>query len=556
VSSTTAGILFLVSLIVALAVVHVPFGDYMYRVYSSDKHSRVERTIYRLIGANPKSEQSWGTYARSVLAFSAIGILFLFIFQLVQGKLPLHLNDPATPMTPALAWNTAVSFVTNTNWQAYSGESTQGHLVQMAGLAVQNFVSAAVGMAVAVAFVRGFARRRTGELGNFWVDLVRGTLRILLPISAVAAIVLIAGGAIQNFHVHDQVVNTLAGAQQAIPGGPVASQEAIKDLGTNGGGFYNVNSAHPFENPTVWTNWIEIFLLLVISFSLPRTFGRMVGSTKQGFAIASVMATLALISWSLTMWMQLQHHGSVPTAVNAAMEGVEQRFGVANSAVFAASTTLTSTGSVNSFHDSYTSLGGMVLLFNMQLGEVAPGGVGSGLYGMLVLAVITVFVAGLMVGRTPEYLGKKITPREIKLAAAYFLVTPLIVLTGTAVAMAMPGQRAGMLNTGPHGLSEVLYAFTSAGNNNGSAFAGITVNTEWYNTALGLAMVFGRFLPIVLVLALAGSLAKQGTTPASIGTLPTHRPQFVGMVAGVTLILVALTFLPMLALGPLAEGIH
>jgi potassium-transporting ATPase potassium-binding subunit len=556
VSSTTAGILFLVSLIVALAVVHVPFGDYMYRVYSSDKHSRVERTIYRLIGANPKSEQSWGTYARSVLAFSAIGILFLFIFQLVQGKLPLHLNDPATPMTPALAWNTAVSFVTNTNWQAYSGESTQGHLVQMAGLAVQNFVSAAVGMAVAVAFVRGFARRRTGELGNFWVDLVRGTLRILLPISAVAAIVLIAGGAIQNFHVHDQVVNTLAGAQQTIPGGPVASQEAIKDLGTNGGGFYNVNSAHPFENPTVWTNWIEIFLLLVISFSLPRTFGRMVGSTKQGFAIASVMATLALISWSLTMWMQLQHHGSVPTAVNAAMEGVEQRFGVANSAVFAASTTLTSTGSVNSFHDSYTSLGGMVLLFNMQLGEVAPGGVGSGLYGMLVLAVITVFVAGLMVGRTPEYLGKKITPREIKLAAAYFLVTPLIVLTGTAVAMAMPGQRAGMLNTGPHGLSEVLYAFTSAGNNNGSAFAGITVNTEWYNTALGLAMVFGRFLPIVLVLALAGSLAKQGTTPASIGTLPTHRPQFVGMVAGVTLILVALTFLPMLALGPLAEGIH
>jgi potassium-transporting ATPase potassium-binding subunit len=556
VSSTTAGILFLVSLIVALAVVHVPFGDYMYRVYSSDKHSRVERTIYRLIGANPKSEQSWGTYARSVLALSAIGILFLFIFQLVQGKLPLHLNDPATPMTPALAWNTAVSFVTNTNWQAYSGESTQGHLVQMAGLAVQNFVSAAVGMAVAVAFVRGFARRRTGELGNFWVDLVRGTLRILLPISAVAAIVLIAGGAIQNFHVHDQVVNTLAGAQQTIPGGPVASQEAIKDLGTNGGGFYNVNSAHPFENPTVWTNWIEIFLLLVISFSLPRTFGRMVGSTKQGFAIASVMATLALISWSLTMWMQLQHHGSVPTAVNAAMEGVEQRFGVANSAVFAASTTLTSTGSVNSFHDSYTSLGGMVLLFNMQLGEVAPGGVGSGLYGMLVLAVITVFVAGLMVGRTPEYLGKKITPREIKLAAAYFLVTPLIVLTGTAVAMAMPGQRAGMLNTGPHGLSEVLYAFTSAGNNNGSAFAGITVNTEWYNTALGLAMVFGRFLPIVLVLALAGSLAKQGTTPASIGTLPTHRPQFVGMVAGVTLILVALTFLPMLALGPLAEGIH
>ncbi|MFA7511244.1 MAG: potassium-transporting ATPase subunit KdpA, partial [Mycolicibacterium vanbaalenii] len=476
--------------------------------------------------------------------------------QLVQGRLPLALTDPGTPMTPALAWNTAVSFVTNTNWQAYSGESTHGHLVQMAGLAVQNFVSAAVGMAVAIALVRGFARKRTGELGNFWVDLVRGTIRILLPISVIAAILLITGGAIQNFHNYDQVVNTLAGAQQTIPGGPVASQEAIKDLGTNGGGFYNVNSAHPFENPTTWTNWIEIFLLLVIAFSLPRTFGRMVGNKKQGYAIVGVQAVLAVISWSATLFFQLQAHGTVPTAVGAAMEGVEQRFGVANSAVFAASTTLTSTGSVDSFHDSYTSLGGLVLLFNMQLGEVAPGGVGAGLYGILILAVITVFVAGLMVGRTPEYLGKKITPREIKLAATYFLVTPLIVLTGTAVAMAMPGQRAGMLNTGPHGLSEVLYAFTSAANNNGSAFAGITVNTEWYNTALGLAMVFGRFLPIILALALAGSLAQQGKTPPSIGTLPTHRPQFVGMVAGVTLILVALTFLPMLALGPLAEGIH
>jgi K+-transporting ATPase ATPase A chain len=528
----------------------------MYRVYSSDKHSRVERVIYRLIGADPKSEQSWGAYARSLLAFSAISILFLFIFQLVQGKLPLHLNDPATPMTPALAWNTAVSFITNTNWQAYSGESTQGHLVQMAGLAVQNFASAAVGMAVAIALVRGFARRRTGDLGNFWVDLVRGTIRILLPISVVAAIILIAGGAIQNFHLHDQIANTLAGGQQTITGGPVASQEAIKELGNNGGGFYNANSAHPFENPNSWTNWFEIFLLLVISFSLPRTFGRMVGSKKQGYAIASVMASLALISVTFMMWFQLQHHGTVPTSVNGAMEGVEQRFGIADSAVFADATTLTSTGAVNSFHDSYTSLGGMLTMFNMQLGEVAPGGAGSGLYGMLILAVITVFVAGLMVGRTPEYLGKKINPREIKLAASYFLVTPLLVLTGTAVAMAMPGQRAGMLNTGPHGLSEVLYAFTSAANNNGSAFAGITVNTDWYNTALGLAMVFGRFLPIVLALALAGSLAKQGSTPASIGTLPTHRPQFVGMVAGVTLILVALTFLPMLALGPLAEGIH
>lgn len=555
-TTTTAGILFLALLVAVIALVHVPLGDYMFRVYTGDKDSRAERLIYRVIGADPRSEQTWGSYARSVLAFSAVSILFLFIFQLVQGKLPLHLHDPATPMTPALAWNTAVSFVTNTNWQAYSGETTQGHLVQMAGLAVQNFVSAAVGMAVAVALVRGFARRHTGDLGNFWADLVRGSIRILLPISIIGAIVLIAGGAIQNFALHDQLVTTLSGAQQTIPGGPVASQEAIKELGTNGGGFYNANSSHPFENPTTWTNWFEIFLILLIPFSLPRTFGQMVNSRKQGYAIAAVMGVIALLSTSFMMWFQLQHHGTVPGAVGSAMEGVEQRFGVADSAVFASATTLTSTGAVDSFHDSYTSLGGMITMFNMQLGEVAPGGTGSGLYGMLILAVITVFVAGLMVGRTPEYLGKKITPREIKLAASYFLVTPLIVLTGTAIAMAMPGQRAGMLNTGPHGLSEVLYAFTSAANNNGSAFAGISVNTEWYNTALGLAMAFGRFLPIVLVLALAGSLAAQGSTPESIGTLPTHRPQFVGMVVGVTVILVALTFLPMLALGPLAEGIH
>jgi K+-transporting ATPase ATPase A chain len=551
-----AGIVFLASLVLALALVHVPFGDYMYRVYSAEKHSRPEKLIYKLIGADPEAEQTWGGYVRSLLAFSAVSILFLFVLQLVQDKLPLHLHDPATPMTPALAWNTAVSFITNTNWQAYSGESTMGHLVQMGGLAVQNFASAAVGMAVAIALVRGFARRRTDELGNFWVDLIRGTIRILLPFSVVVAVILIAGGAIDNFHLHDQVVNTLAGGQQTITGGPVASQEAIKEFGTNGGGFFNANSAHPFENPTSWTNWFEIFLLLVISFSLPRTFGRMIDSRKQGYAIVAVMAVLALISVTCMMFFQLQHHGTVPTSIGSAFEGIEQRFGVANSAVFADATTLTSTGAVDSFHDSYTSLGGLMTLFNMQLGEVAPGGTGSGLYGMLILAVITVFVAGLMVGRTPEYLGKKITPREIKLAATYFLITPLLALLGTAVAMALPGEQAGMLNTGPHGLSEVLYAFTSAANNNGSAFAGISVNTVWYNTALGLAMVLGRFLPMIFVLALAGSLARQGSTPESIGTLPTHRPQFVGMVAGVTVILVALTFLPALALGPLAEGIH
>lgn len=554
--TTAAGVAFVVALIAALMVVHVPFGDYMYRVYTAKKDLAAERAIYRLIGVDARAEQTWGAYARSILAFSAVSILFLFTLQLVQDKLPLHLHSPATAMTPGLAWNTAVSFVTNTNWQAYSGETTQGHLVQMAGLAVQNFVSAAVGMAVAIALVRGFARKRTGELGNFWVDLVRTTVRILLPIALVGAVLLVAGGVIQNFHLHDQVVTTVGGAQQTLTGGPVASQEVIKELGTNGGGFYNANSAHPFENPTAWTNWLEIFLLLVVGFSLPRTFGRMVGSTKQGFAIAAVMATLATLSVTLTVWTQLQHHGTVPTAVGGAMEGVEQRFGVGDSAVFAAATTLTSTGAVDSTHDSLTSLGGMLTMFNMQLGEVAPGGTGSGLYGMLILAVITVFVAGLMVGRTPEYLGKKINPREIKIASSYFLVTPLIVLVGTATAMALPGERAAMANGGPHGLSEILYAFTSAANNNGSAFAGLSANTNWYNTALGLAMVFGRFLPIVLALALAGSLAKQGSTPESAGTLPTHRPQFVGMVSGVTVILVGLTFLPMLALGPLAEGIH
>jgi potassium-transporting ATPase potassium-binding subunit len=553
VSTSTVGIAVLV---LALIAVHIPLGDYMYRVYTSPNDWRVEKAVYRFIGANPKAEQPWYAYARSLLAFSAVSVLFLFFFELLQDKLPLHLHDPATKMTPSLAWNTAISFVTNTNWQAYSGETTQGHLVQMAGLAVQNFVSAAAGIAVAIALVRGFARSRTHEIGNFWVDLVRGTVRILLPISIIGAIVLLAGGAIQNFHLHDQLVTTLSGAQQTIPGGPVASQEAIKQLGTNGGGFYNANSAHPFENPTRLSNWVEIFLMMAISFSLPRTFGRMVGNTKQGYAIVAVMGVLATLSLASIELFQLSHHGTVPTAAGSAMEGVEQRFGVANSAVFADATTLTSTGAVDSAHDSYTSLGSLVQLFNMQIGEVAPGGVGSGLYGMLIMAILTVFVAGLMVGRTPEYLGKKIRPREMKLAASYFPVTELLVLVGTGVAMALPGPRAGMNNTGPHGLSEVLYAFTSASNNNGSAFAGLSANTTWFNTALGLAMVMARFLPMILVLALAGSLARQGRTPESPGTLPTHRPQFIGLVAAVTVVLCALTFLPALALGPLAEGIH
>ena len=550
-SMTTAGVLFVLSLVAALAAVHRPFGDHMYRVVAGTRSSRVERGIYRLVGVNPAAEQTWGVYARSVLAFSAVSLLFLYAFQRLQNHLWLSLGFD--PVVPHGAWNTAVSFVTNTNWQWYSGESTMGHLVQMAGLAVQNFVSAAVGIAVAVALVRGFARSRTGELGNFWVDLTRVTLRILLPIAVLGALALMLGGVVQNLSGGTDVT-TLTGGTQTVTGGPVASQEVIKELGTNGGGFYNANSAHPFENPTAWTNWLEIFLILVIPFSLPRVFGRMVGQKRQGYAIVAVMAILAVAGITLTNIFELTGDGTVPQAVGAALEGKEVRFDVSNSATFAAATTLTSTGAVNSFHDSYTALGGMMPLVDMMLGEVAPGGVGAGLYGLLILAVITVFVAGLMVGRTPEYLGKKIGAREIKFASMYFLITPALVLAGTAAAFAT-GNASTALNVGPHGLSEVLYAFTSASNNNGSAFAGITVNTPWWNTALGLCMLFGRFLPIIFVLALAGSLARQQPTPASEGTLPTHRPLFVGMVVGVTVVLVALTFLPALALGPLAEGL-
>ncbi|WP_238014915.1 potassium-transporting ATPase subunit KdpA [Dactylosporangium sp. AC04546] len=552
-SPTTAGVLFIASLVLALVVVYRPFGDYMYRAITSAKHLRAERVVYRAVGVNPDGEQSWGVYARSVLAFSAVSILFLYLFQRVQNHLWLSLGFD--PVKPDQAWNTAVSFVTNTNWQSYSGESTMGHLVQMAGLAVQNFTSAAVGVAVVVALVRGFARSKTDQLGNFWVDLVRICLRILLPVAVIGATLLIIGGAVQNLSAGTDVT-TLTGGAQTITGGPVASQEVIKELGTNGGGFYNANSSHPFENPTSWTNWIQLFLILLIPFTLPRVFGRMVGDRRQGLAIAGIMAILAIGSVIAINALQLHAGGTVPSAVGAATEGTEARFGVSNSATFASITTLTSTGAVNSFHDSYTALGGMITMLNMMLGEVAPGGTGSGLYGMLILAVITVFVAGLMVGRTPEYLGKKIGSREIKFASLYLLTTPALVLIGTAVAMASEKARSSMLNTGAHGLSEVLYAFTSASNNNGSAFAGISVNTEFYNTALGLCMLLGRFLPIIFILGLAGSLARQQPVPESTGTLKTYQPLFVGMVVGVTIIVVALTYLPALALGPLAEGIQ
>ncbi len=551
-SDTTAGILFIVSLVLALALAYRPLGDYMYRIVTSTRHLWPEKVMYRLVGVDADGEQSWGVYARSVLAFSAVSILFLYAFMRLQSYLWLSLGFPN--VFPSGAWNTAVSFTTNTNWQWYSGESTMGHLVQMAGLAVQNFVSAAVGIAVAVALVRGFARKNTDRLGNFWVDLVRIVFRLLLPIAVVGAVVLIAGGAIQNLSAGTDV-QTLAGAAQHITGGPVASQEAIKDLGTNGGGFYNANSSHPFENPTSWTNWVENFLLLVISFSLPRTFGRMVGHNRQGYAIVAAMAIMAIGSVITINVVQGLHGGTVPMAVGAATEGTESRLGVLNSATFAASTTLTSTGSVNSFHDSYTALGGGIAIVNMMLGEVAPGGTGSGLYGILILAVLTVFVAGLMVGRTPEYLGKKIGAREVKLASLYFLTMPILVLVGTGVGMATDWGKSGMLNSGAHGLSEVLYAFTSASNNNGSAFAGLTVSGTEYNTALGLCMLIGRFLPMVFVLGLAGSLAKQKPVPESAGTLRTYQPLFVGMLVGVTVILVALTFLPALALGPLADGL-
>jgi potassium-transporting ATPase potassium-binding subunit len=552
-SDDFAGVIFLGTLIAALLLVYRPFGDYIARVVSSSRHLRVEKVVYRIGGVDAEADQTWSAYLRSVLAFGAVSVLLLYGFLRLQHTVGHPYAVPQ--MTPDQSWNTAVSFVTNTNWQSYSGESALGYVVQMAGLAVQNFVSAAVGVAVAIALIRGFTRNRTDRLGNFWVDLTRVCLRVLLPIAVVFAIVFVAGGVIQNFHDYT-AVHTIAGGTQTITGGPVASQEVIKQLGTNGGGFYNANSAHPFENPTTWTNWLQIFLLLCIPFSLPRTFGALLGDKRQGRAIATVMATLALASVVLMLVFQGMHHGTVPTAVGGATEGTESRFGVPDSAIFATGTTLTSTGAVNSFHDSYTSLGGAMTLLNMMLGEVAPGGTGSGLYGMLILAVITVFVAGLMVGRTPEYLGKKLGGREVKFASLYLLTTPALVLIGTAVAMALPGERASMLNAGPHGLSEVLYAFTSASNNNGSAFAGISVNTQWYNTALGLAMLFGRYLPIVFVLGLAGSLARQKPVPASDGTLPTHRLLFVGMLTGVTVVVVALTYFPALALGPLAEGLH
>jgi potassium-transporting ATPase potassium-binding subunit len=551
-SATAAGWLQVLLLVAALAAAHRPLGDHLARVFTATRHWRVERLVYRAVGVDADAEQRWPTYLRSVLAFSAVGVLVLYLLQRAQALLPLSNGMPA--VEPGSAWNTAVSFVTNTDWQGYSGESTMGHLVQMAGLAVQNFLSAAVGIAVAIALVRGFARTRTDRLGNFWVDLTRTCTRVLVPLSAVGALVLVLGGVVQNLSAGADA-HTLAGATQFLPGGPVASQEAVKELGTNGGGFYNANSAHPFEGPTAWVSLFQVFLILLIPFALPRTFGRMVGDTRQGRAILAVMAALATVSVALLSWLQAGGGGAATRLAGAATEGQEVRFGGPLSALFADATTLTSTGAVNAMHDSFTPLGGAVALVDMMLGEVAPGGVGSGLYGILVLAVVTVFVAGLMVGRTPEYLGKKLGRREMTLSSLYILTTPALVLVGTGLAMALPEGRSSMLNAGPHGLSEVLYAFTSAANNNGSAFAGLSANTPFYNVALGLAMAFGRFLPIVFVLALAGRLAAQNRVPATEGTFPTHRALFVGLLSAVVLVVVGLTYFPALSLGPLAEGL-
>ncbi|PZE58856.1 potassium-transporting ATPase subunit KdpA [Curtobacterium sp. MCPF17_047] len=556
-AQTWAGIAQVALLVLLLVVAHRPLGDWMARVFTSSRHGRVERGVYRLIGVDPDAEQSWAAYLRGVLLFSVAGLLLVYLLQRIQVVLPGDLGLPA--VGPALAFNTAASFVANTNWQSYSPEATVGYTVQMAGLAVQNFLSAAVGLAVAVALVRGFARRRSGTLGNVWVDVVRGTGRLLLPLAFVSALVLVAGGVIQSWGAGTDVT-TLTGGAQHIPDGFVASQEAIKELGTNGGGYFNVNSAHPFENPQAWTSLFEVFLMLVIPFSLPRTFGKMVGDTRQGTAIVSVMSGIFLASLSAMSLAELAGGGAATHAAGAAMEGKEVRFGILGSTLFATATTSTSTGAVNAMHDSFTPLGGMMALVNMMLGEVTPGGVGSGLYGMLVLAVITVFIGGLLVGRTPEYLGKKIRAKEMTFAALYILVTPTVVLTGTALSLLIPGVREQVLGTslfnpGNHGLSELLYAFTSAGNNNGSAFGGLTANTTWMNSALGVAMLLGRFVPMVFVLALAGSLASQDKVPATVGTLPTHRPLFIVLLGGVAVIVTALTYFPVLALGPLAEGL-
>jgi K+-transporting ATPase ATPase A chain len=556
--------------LIVLVVAATPvLGRYLAKVFGRDGEKApgdrvflpVERLVYRATGVDPAREQRWQTYAFGVLGFSMFSVLFLYLLQRVQTWLPL--NPTGVGNVPqALSFNTAASFTTNTNWQNYAPENTVSHLIQMSGLAVQNFVSAAVGLAVAVALIRGLTRRRSATVGNFWVDLTRATTRVLIPISFAFALVLVSQGVIQNFQGFTHA-STVEGAAQAIAGGPFASQEAIKLLGTNGGGPLNANAAHPFENPNGLTNLLGMFAILVIPFALTYMFGRFAKNQKQGWAVFTAMFGLWLASALIATAFetggnpQLDQAGVTQqvtaTQSGGNMEGKEVRFGAAGCGTYAATTTGTSTGSVNCAHDSMTPGGGAVPLVNMMLGEVSPGGVGAGLYGMLVFAILAVFIAGLMVGRTPEYLGKKIQAPEMKLVVLYILAVPVVVLGLAGASVLLDTAKSSILNPGPHGLTEVAYAFTSAANNNGSAFAGLTGNTDWYNTTLGLAMLAGRFLLIVPLLALAGSLARKQTVPASVGTFPTDTPLFAGLLTGVVVIVVGLTYFPVLALGPVVE---
>src|ERR1700677_2567203 len=552
-NSTAAGWLQFLVLFAALAACYVPLGNYMARIFTDKKHWRVERGIYKLTGIDPDADMRWTAYVRSILAFSVVCVLLVYLIERTQHWLFASIGMANVPATTA--WNTAVSFTTNTNWQNYAGEATMSYFTQVSGLMVQQFMSAAVGLAVAIAMIRGFTRSRTDRLGNFWVDLTRGTIRLLLPLSVIACLILVAGGGIENL-ANYHTVTTLAGGHQTIPGGTVASQEVIKDMGNNGGGWFNVNSAHPFENPNPFTNIFEIFLLLLIPFATPRAFGKMVGDNRQGYALVAVMVIIWAAAVGGISLFEMLHGGAGPTLAHGAAEGTEVRFGTPGCSLFASSTTVTSTGAVNCFHDSLTPFGGGIALFDIALGEIAPGGIGAGMYGILVLAIVTVFVAGLMVGRTPEYLGKKIRPQEMKYAALYFLTLPVVILTAAGIAIGTHAGQAAIFNPGPHGLSEIVYAYASMANNNGSAFAGLGSGALFYQVSGGIVMLLGRFAPEIFALGLAGSLARPAPVPRSAGTLDTRTPLFVGMLVGVILILVGLTYFPALALGPFAEGLH
>lgn len=543
----------LVAIAVLVVFLHVPLGNYIAAVYTARTDWRVERLIYRLVGVQPDGQQRWTGYLSAVLAFSAVSVLLLYGLLLFQ----VHLPEPwgHKGMTPALAFNTAISFTTNTSWQNYPGEATLGHVGLVAGLGVQAFASLAVGMCVAVVLIRGLGQYQNQEIGNFWVDLVRTVVRILLPLSVIVTLILLALGVVNNIH-SAQDVSTIAGGSQTLLGGPVATWESIKLMSGDGGGAFNVNSAHPFENPTPLTNVVEIVAMLLIPVAFLRTFGVMVGDRRQGWALFAVVASLYVLATVALVAATSVPHGTVVDAVGAPVEGTEIRFGVPGSATFGQAATATGDGAANSSYDSFASLGGAVLMLNMMLGEVAPGGAGSGMYGLVMMVLLAVFLGGLMVGTTPEYLKQRLQARHMKLVSLYLLALPIAVLVGTAIAMALPGQRAAMLNTGPHGLSEVLYAFTSSAANNGSGFAGFSGNTTWFNVALAIAMVIGRFLPIIAVLAIAGTFAAQRPGVVTAGTLRTHTPTFVVLTLATTLLLVGLEFLPALVVGPVADALQ